>query len=65
MQHTERCAATGRHAGRLAQAVLNTLVEWQADVEAETLCDTLRYAQPLHDTVADLRKNWSTRFLTL
>ena len=61
--HTEICAATCRHAGRLAQAVVNTLVEWQADVKAETLCDTLSDAQAMVDTLSDLRKRWSTRCL--
>ena len=54
--HIEICAATGRHAGRLAQTEVDTLVEWQAEIEAETLCITVSNGQPLVDTPDDLRK---------
>ena len=33
--------------------MVNTLVESQAEVEAETLCNTLSDAQPLVDTLAE------------
>ena len=42
---------------------VDTLAASLAKVEAETLGDTLSDAQAL-DTVADLRKHWSTRCLT-
>ena len=52
-RQTEICAATGRHGGRLAQAVVNTVGKAQAEVDKEMLCDTLSDAQALVDTVAD------------
>ena len=64
-RHSEICIATGRNAGRLAQAEVETLAESKAYVEAESLCNTLSDAQAMVDSLADLRKRWSTRFLTL
>ena len=64
-RHTEICVATGRNGGRLSQSVVNTLVKSQAEVEAETLCDTLSDAQPMVHRLPDLRNHRSTRFLTL
>ena len=65
MGHSERYAAIGRHAGRLAQPVADTLAESQAEVEEEALCETVRDAQALVDTLSDLRKQCSTRCLPL
>ena len=62
MRHTERCVGNGRHAGRLAQAVVDTLPDSLAEVSAETQGDTLSDAQGLVDTPADIRKQWSTRW---
>ena len=64
-RHIEICVATGRHAGRLPQAEEDTLAESKAYVEAEALGDTVSDAQPPVDTLADLGKHWSTRFLNL
>ena len=64
MQDTKRCIGNGRHVGRLAQRLVHTLAESQVEVEAETLGDILKYAQPLVDTLADLGKQWSTRWLS-
>ena len=44
--------------------MVNTLADLQGEVEAETLVDTLRYSQPLVDTVADLSKQCSTHWLS-
>ena len=40
---------------------MNKLADWQADVEAEAVGDTLSDAHSLVDTLPDLRKYWSTR----
>ena len=64
MQDTKRCRGNGRHVGRLAQRLVHTLAESQVEVEAETLGDILKYAQPLVDTVADLSKKCSTQWVT-
>ena len=45
--------------------MVNALVESQAEVEAETLCNTLSDTQAMVHTVADFRKHWSTRLLKL
>ena len=47
-----------------AQALLDSLANSLAEVEAETLGDKLTDAQALVKTLADLRKHWSTRLLT-
>ena len=64
MRHAERCAGNARHNRRLAEAEVDTLAESKALVEAEAVGDTVSYAQPLVDTLADLRKQWSTRWLS-
>ena len=53
-RNKELCAVTGRKASRLAQAVVETLAGSDAEVEAETLCDTLSDAQAMVEMLADL-----------
>ena len=45
-------------------ALVDTLDDSLAEVEAGTLGDTLSDAQAVVDTLADLHKHWSTRWLT-
>ena len=61
MQHTERCTETGPDVGRLAEGDVDTLAKSKAYVEEKAVGDTVSDAQPLFDTLADLRKQWSTR----
>ena len=47
-----------------AQALVETLAESQAELEAEILGDTLSDAQALVHTLAALHNHWSTLWVT-